>query len=95
MFKPSQKARKLAPVLLILPLAACATPTQLTKGGALDAFKPLRNSAKAPCEMQRDVAGHNSVYDSLKTGKDVTYKAPCDIDKSRIASVEQPKDVKP
>lgn len=32
--------------------------------------------------MQRDVAAHNAAYDTLKTGKPVVYKAPCDVDKS-------------
>lgn len=29
--------------------------------------------------MQRDVAAHNSVYDSLQNGREVVYKAPCDL----------------
>jgi len=29
--------------------------------------------------MQRDVAAHNSAYDSLKSGREVVYKAPCDL----------------
>ena len=70
--------------LVTLPLAGCETLT-LNKTGALDAFKTIRNSAQAPCEMQRDVAEHNSRYDSIKEGKPVTYKAPCDIDKPKAA----------
>lgn len=31
--------------------------------------------------MQRAVAEHNSAYDSLKQGREVVYKAPCDVDK--------------
>jgi hypothetical protein len=31
--------------------------------------------------MQKDVAEHNSRYDSMKTGKTVVYKAPCVTDK--------------
>lgn len=73
-------------IALALPLAttACAglgTQIPLTEDGALSAFKPIANSAKAPCEMQRQVAGHNSAYDTLKLKKPVTYKAPCDVDK--------------
>ena len=60
-------------------LAACSTPTPLLKTSALEAFKPIPNSARAPCDMQKAVAEHNSVYQSLKTGKDVAYKAPCQI----------------
>ena len=67
---------------LALNLAGCAalgTPIPSTKQGLLNSFKPIRNSAKAPCEMQRDVAAHNSVYDSLQNGREVIYKAPCDL----------------
>ena len=71
------------PVLLLatLALGACETPTLLTKTGALEAFKPIQNSAVAPCPMQRDVAEHNSRYDTIKKGKPTIYKAPCDVDK--------------
>jgi hypothetical protein len=31
--------------------------------------------------MQRAVAEHNSRYDTLKTGAEKVYKAPCDVDK--------------
>ena len=71
---------KLVPLALAaLPLAACSTPTPLTKTSALDAFKPIQNSAQAPCQMQMEVAQHNSAYDTLKTGKEVSYKAPCQV----------------
>lgn len=60
---------------------ASATPTLLTEAGALAAFKALPNSARAPCVMQRAVAEHNSAYDSIKQGREVVYKAPCDTDK--------------
>lgn len=69
---------------LSLSLAGCAgsaTPTLLTEAGALGAFRALPNSARAPCVMQRAVAEHNSAYDSLKQGREVVYKAPCDVDK--------------
>lgn len=52
----------------------------MTEAGALGAFKPIRNSRYAPCTVQRDIAAHNSVYDTLKTKKEVVYKAPCDTD---------------
>lgn len=29
------------------------------------------------------MAEHNSVYDTLKTGKPVTYRAPCEAEKGR------------
>jgi hypothetical protein len=55
----------------------------LTEDGALAAFKPIPNSSKAPCEIQRAIAGHNSVYATLTTKKDTVYKAPCDVDKPK------------
>lgn len=76
----SQKLAALA--LALSPLAAaCETPTQLLKTSALEAFKPIPNSSQAPCDMQKAVAEHNSVYDTLKTGKTKVYKAPCVVDK--------------
>lgn len=76
--------------MLASALAGCtgsAIPTPLTKSGALDAFKPIRNSAAAPCDMQREVAAHNAAYDTLQKGTPVVYKAPCDVDKRAPARV--------
>ena len=77
---------KLALLPATLALAACETPILLTEGGALNAFKPIQNSALAPCEMQKDVAEHNSRYDSIKKGKTVVYKAPCQMGKKPESS---------
>jgi hypothetical protein len=55
----------------------------LTEDGALKAFKPIANSSQAPCAMQKDVAEHNSAYDTLKTKQPVSYKAPCEVDKKK------------
>jgi len=74
-----------------LALSGCAgneTPTPLTQAGALAAFKPIANSPMAPCVIQRDVAAHNSAYDTIKRGKAVVYKAPCDVDKPAPAPVK-------
>ena len=49
----------------------------ITEPGALEMFEPIHNSAKAPCDMQKAVAKHNSVYDTAKQRKLVSYKAPC------------------
>lgn len=89
--QPFPLPTKLALSLATLALGACETPSQLTKGGALGAFKPIQNSALAPCPMQRDVAEHNSRYQSVKTGKPVVYKAPCDVDKAKAAPPDDPK----
>lgn len=87
--KPFRLPARLALLPATLALAACETPTQLTKTSALDAFKPIQNSPAAPCDMQKDVAEHNSRYDSMKTGKPVVYKAPCQVDKK--AAPAEPK----
>jgi hypothetical protein len=94
--KPTRLALALALALAILPLAACETLTPaLTKGGALDAFKPIANSARAPCGMQREVAEHNSAYDTLKGGRAVTYKAPCDVDRKPPPPAPKPEPAAP
>lgn len=82
-------SRKLiAPLIAAVTLtcAACGTPTSgVTSKGALDAFKPIASSPKDTCQTQVAVAEHNSRYDTLKTGKETVYKAPCDNPK-RVAS---------
>lgn len=67
--------------LLLAGCAGSATPILSTTESALAAFKPIPNSQRAPCVMQRAVAAHNSAYDTLKQGREVVYKAPCDVDK--------------
>ena len=85
-------SRKLIPFVLGLSLAGCAakeTPIlPITEDGALRAFRPIPNSATAPCQMQRAVAAHNSVYDTLKAKKAVYYRAPCDSDGKGGASAK-------
>lgn len=68
-------------VPLALAVAGCATPTSVTTKGALDSFRPLTMSKRDTCDTQREIAEHNSRYDTLKTGKETAYRAPCDIDK--------------
>lgn len=42
-------------------------------------LKPVPTYSKAPCEMQREWTAHNSRVDSVRQGKLVVYKAPCDM----------------
>ena len=65
-----------------------APPAPLTSVAVLQVFKPIPNSAAAPCPMQQGVAEHNSVYDTLKTGSPVVYKAPCDTGKAAPAAAK-------
>jgi hypothetical protein len=79
-------SRLLTALALPLAIAGCAgsgIPIPLTEDGALKAFKPIANSSQAPCAMQKDVAEHNSAYDTLKTKQPVSYKAPCEVDKKK------------
>lgn len=58
----------------------------LSTEGAIRSFKPISNSSKAPCKIQKEIAAHNSVYDSLKLKKEVVYKAPCDTTSKPMTS---------
>lgn len=75
--------------LVTLALAGCSTPTGVSTKGALDAFKTISSSPKDTCQTQREVAEHNSRYDTLKNGKEVVYKAECNT--QRVASSDKPK----
>ena len=63
---------------LSLALAACATPINVATDSSLQSFKTIQASPKDTCETQRQVAAHNSVYDSLKGGKAVVHAASCE-----------------
>ena len=80
----------LALLLALVPaLAGCGTLTPaLTKTGALDAFEPITASPRDTCPTQRAVAEHNSRYDSLKSGKEVVYRAACDLAKPQKTPAE-------
>jgi len=45
---------------------------------SLQSFKVIQSSPKDTCETQKQVAAHNSVYDTLKGGKAVVYTASCE-----------------
>ena len=69
-------------VLVTLSLMGCSTPTPVTIKGAELAFKPIAASPKDTCSTQQQVAEHNSRLDSIKAGKPIVYKAPCDVEKN-------------
>lgn len=72
-----------------LALAGCSTLTPgVTSLGAADAFKPIAASPRDTCETQRQVAEHNSRLDTIKTGKEVVYKAHCETQRVASASKE-------
>lgn len=72
---------RLALALVTLSLGGCVTPTPVTIKGAELAFKPISGSPKDTCSTQQQVAEHNSRLDTIKAGKPVVYKAPCDLEK--------------
>lgn len=76
--------------LATLLLAGCSTPTAVSTKGAIDAFRNISSSQKDTCQTQREVAEHNSRYDTLKNGKEVVYKAECEKSQ-RVASSDKPK----
>jgi hypothetical protein len=80
-----RKAR-LVPLLLPLALTACAiqTPSPTSPTVALEAFKPISNSPKAPCLVQKEISEHNSVYETIRSGKETVYLAPCVADGKHI-----------
>lgn len=59
-------------------LAACSTPTPQLIDTSLTAFKPIGYSMRDTCTTQKEIAAHNSVYDTLKAGKPLIYRAPCE-----------------
>lgn len=71
-------------------LTACATPTP-PADVAVQSFRAIGYSVRDTCTTQREIAAHNSVYDTLKTGKAVVYQAPCERGKK---AKPQPREAK-
>lgn len=84
-----KSTKRIAPALVLvvctLLVTGCATHTQVVDTSTRS-FKPISYSRNDTCETQQQVAEHNSVYDTLKTGKPVSYVAPCSQNK-RVAKV--------
>lgn len=73
-------SKPLMPLALALALVtgACSTPISVSSDGGLKYFKPIQAHEKDTCETKRQVAEHNSAYDTLKQGKQVVYTAWCE-----------------
>lgn len=68
----------------MLLLGGCAAKTETPLPATtkvLDALPRVENSTKAPCRMQEQVAAQNSYLATIKAGKEIVYKAPCQTDK--------------
>ena len=73
-------------LLVAVTLAGCARPpTSAIKPKVVDtslqSFRPIPMDDRDTCATQREIAGHNSGDDTLKTGKQHAYCAPCDCPK--------------
>jgi hypothetical protein len=80
---PHLKTLTLLALALATPmLGACSTlipdVTEIDASTATKIFRPIRASAKDTCDTQREIAEHNSRYDTLSSGKPQAYKAACD-----------------
>lgn len=78
----NQKRNKLqrfgALAIAAVPMAACTTHTPaLTSKVAITSFAPITSSPLDTCETKRQIAAHNSAYDTLKDQKLTVYKARC------------------
>lgn len=75
------RAYKLATVLLLSPaLAGCLgalKSTQPLDPKLVEAIPRIDNSFSSPCWQQEQIAAQNSWIETVKTGKDVVYVAPC------------------
>jgi hypothetical protein len=73
----SGKLKPFAALLSVAILTACATPTPPVDTSILS-FKAIGYSLRDTCQTQREIAAHNSVYDTLRSGRQKVYTAPCD-----------------
>jgi hypothetical protein len=83
------RLKRASALLLLLLLPACADSATQLPGSIklIDELPRVANSTAAPCRLQREIAAQNSYVDTIKSGKQTVYKAPCDIDPpQRVAS---------
>lgn len=67
---------------MLLPLASllagCETPTAATPVTNLKPFQPIRWECKDTPETRKQILAHNSVLQTLKTGKRTVYSDDCE-----------------
>ena len=72
--------------MLLLPASAgCATPTVVPTSD-IRAFKPITMSCRDTLATRAQIVAHNSVLDSLKSGKRVVYQDDCPIEQQKPTS---------
>ncbi len=81
------------PIHLALVLAAllsgCAakeTPLPATTK-ILDGMPRVDNSSHSPCWQQKQIAAQNSYVTTVQRGKEAIYRAPCEVDRVKTASL--------
>jgi hypothetical protein len=73
--------------LIAISLAGCAAGSGQTYGvpvAVVDPFKPISSSCKDTPQTRREIAAHNSVLDTLRTGRDVKYGDNCPPGKAPV-----------
>jgi len=80
--KPTRKPWRLALVALAsLPIAACGGPSTPLPGtmALLDNLPRVDNSPDSPCWQQVQIAAQNAYIAGIKQGREVVFKAPCQV----------------
>jgi len=78
-------------LLASLGLPGCANEIPLPGSiKLLEALPRVENSTKAPCWQQRQIAKQNAYLASIEQKREVTYAAPCDVDRPVVASSQKP-----
>lgn len=67
---------RIAIVAVAVALTACSEVREVPVTD-LRPFKPISSSCADTPETRKEIRAHNSVLDSLKTGKRVVYSDPC------------------
>ena len=63
-------------LLLVFALAGCSEVREVPVTD-LRPFRPISSSCADTEQTRKEVRAHNSVLDSLKTGRKVIYSDPC------------------
>lgn len=74
----SRGLKRCAGLCVAVLLAGCSTRTQ-TIDTSTQVFEPIGGYASCGCAVQRRIAEHNSIYDTLVTGERKVYAAPCEL----------------
>lgn len=71
--------KPLALAISLLPVAGCATQTTVIDAAKIaNTIGHIEPSRKDTCETQKQVAEQSSRIETIKTGKEVVYKAACE-----------------